>query len=67
MTYAMLLQILVEAEWRVANELDEGVRERSQETVDLCNERLCMEGLTRADLERLAGQGDSSLWCRQVS
>lgn len=56
MTYAMLLQILVEAEWRVANEQDAGVRARSQETVDLCNERLRMEGLTRADLERLANE-----------
>jgi hypothetical protein len=56
MTYAMLLQILLEAEQRVAESEDAGVRERSQETVDLCNERLRRDGLTRDDLVRLAGE-----------
>lgn len=54
MNYAMLLQILAEAEDRSATNSDEGVRQRSQETVDICNEKLQMEGLTRADLEQLA-------------
>lgn len=55
MTYAMLLQILVEAEYRVNDEtLPVAIRTRSQETVDLCNERLRNEGITRSDLERLA-------------
>jgi len=54
MTYAMLLQILIEAEERVKKSSDAGIRERSQETVNLCNERLRNEGLTRNDLERLA-------------
>ena len=56
MTYAMLLQILVEAEQRVTEFKDAGVRERSQETADLCNERLRREGLTRDDLVRLAAE-----------
>ncbi len=54
MLYSMLLQILVEAEERVSTSNDPGVRARSQETVDLCNERMKREGMTRADLERLA-------------
>lgn len=55
MTYAMLLQILVEAEYRVNDEtLPVAIRTRSHETVDLCNERLRNEGITRSDLERLA-------------
>lgn len=54
MTYAMLLQILLEAEQRVVEVEDAGVRQRSQETVDLCNERLRREGITRDDLIRLA-------------
>lgn len=54
MTYAMLLQILTEAEHRVKTETDQGVRERSQETVNLCLERLRIEGITREQLESLA-------------
>lgn len=55
MTYAMLLQILLEAEARVADEkLPADVRERSAETVSLCNQRMATEGITRAELKRLA-------------
>lgn len=54
MTYAMLLQILLEAEARVAGEWPLDVKARSQETVDLCNERMRLEGLTRKDLVRLS-------------
>lgn len=54
MTYSTLLQILMEAECRAANHEDEAVRKRSQETVNLCNARLALEGVTRAELERLA-------------
>lgn len=55
MTYAMLLQILVEAEARRDDvTLPADVRERSGETVDLCLERMKNEGLTREQLEKLA-------------
>ena len=54
MTYRDLYQILIEAEQRVATFEDAGVRERSQETVDLVNERLHKEGLTREQLKKLA-------------
>lgn len=55
MTYAYLYTILVEAEDRAANFPDEGVRERSAETVSLCKERMAREGLTRDALKKLAG------------
>jgi hypothetical protein len=55
MTYADLYTILVEAEGRVTNCQDEGVRKRSAETVSLCKERMAREGLTRDELKRLAG------------
>jgi hypothetical protein len=54
MTYADLYQILTEAEERVKNATDEGVRERSAETVRLCLERMKKEGLTREQLKELA-------------
>ena len=56
--YAMLLQILLEAEARVAEFPNDGggVRTRSQETVDLCNQRLEREGMSRADLVKLVRQ-----------
>jgi hypothetical protein len=54
MTHADLYQILIEAEERVKDASDEGVRERSAETVSLCLERLKNEGLTREQLKKLA-------------
>lgn len=55
MTPAMLLQFLVEAEARCADEtLPKDVRERSAETVSLCKERMAREGWTRSQLEALA-------------
>ena len=54
MDYKMLLIILVESEHRAATHPDAGVRQRSQETVDDVNERMRLEGITRADLERFA-------------
>ena len=54
MTYADLYQILIEAEWRVANVDDSGVCARSAETVALCLERMAREGLTRERLKELA-------------
>lgn len=55
MTYTMLLQILVEAEFRAADtSIPEDVRTRSQETVDICNLRLKNEGISRKELEKLA-------------
>lgn len=55
MTYADLYQILIEAEARVADALNSSdVRTRSQETVDLCNQRMAREGITREQLKRLA-------------
>jgi hypothetical protein len=54
MTYGMLLQILEEAEDRVRTISDPGVRERSQETVELVHERLRREGLTVQQLKQLA-------------
>ena len=53
-TYAQLLQILVDAEKRVDSSPDESTKLRSQETIDLCNERLAIEGFSRAELEELA-------------
>lgn len=55
MTYAMLLLILTEAEARVIEHgPNSDVGRRSQETVDLCHERMKMEGINRAQLEELA-------------
>lgn len=55
MTYAMLLQILIEAEARRNDvTLPADVRERSRETISLCNQRMTMEGLTRVQIEGLA-------------
>ncbi|MBV7542034.1 hypothetical protein [Acidovorax sp. sic0104] len=57
LTFSMLLQMLVEAEGR-RDDIDfpKDVRERSAETVALCNERLAKEGITRAELEQLAAE-----------
>lgn len=55
MTYAMLLQALLEAEDRAGDtKLPDDVRARSAETVSLCKMRMAREGLTRDALERLA-------------
>jgi hypothetical protein len=54
--HAMLYQILTEAEDRAACETYPAeVRERSAETVALCEERMRRENLTRDELKRLAG------------
>lgn len=50
-SYAMFLQILTEAEQRARNHPDAQVRENSQETVDLCLERMRRDGITREQLE----------------
>lgn len=57
MTFTMLLQCILEAEDRVKNFPNEEVRARSQETLDLLNERLRKEGLTREELERVVKAG----------
>ena len=45
LTYAMLLQILIEAEARMGNEaLPQDVRDRSSETASLCEQRMAQEG-----------------------
>lgn len=55
MTYRDLWLILVEAEARRDDEtLPADVRARSAETVGLCEQRMHNEGLTRAQLKRLA-------------
>ena len=54
MTHRFLWLILTEAEDRVANHSDVGVRERSAETVSLCKQRMAQEGLTRDALRELA-------------
>ena len=54
LTYQDLYKILTEAEWRVENMTDAGIRERSAETVSLVKERLAREGLTRDQLKKLA-------------
>lgn len=61
MTYAMLYQILVEAEDRTTNKWPMDVRIRSKETVDLVYERLANEGITRAELKSLAKNRGSDL------
>jgi hypothetical protein len=55
MTYAMLLQILEEAEQRRDHPAwPADVRQRSAETVALCEERMQREGISRAQLVTLA-------------
>ena len=54
MTHQMLYQCLVEARERVAHFPDEGVKARSQETVNLIEERLRIEGISEKELKRLA-------------
>ncbi len=55
LTYAMLLQILVEAEARRDNtDLPQDVRDRSSATALLCNQRMAQEGLSRQQLEERA-------------
>lgn len=54
LTHAMLLQMLVEAEARRDDQtLPQEVRDRSAETVSLCEQRMAKEGLSRAQLEEL--------------
>jgi hypothetical protein len=50
-SYAMFLQILTEAEERARNHPDPRVRANSQETVDLCLERMRLDGITREQLQ----------------
>ena len=55
LTHAMLLQFLVEAEERRDDpNLPQDVRDRSEETVSLCKQRMAKEGLTRSQLEEIA-------------
>lgn len=54
MSYAMFWMCLTEAEERAKNFPDAGVRQRSQETVDLFKQRMAMEGLTRMALRQAA-------------
>jgi hypothetical protein len=55
MNYKMLHQILTEAQARRDNQKwPQDVRDRSAETVALCEERMKLEGISRADLKRLA-------------
>ncbi len=55
MTYGILLQVLEEAEARRDDtSLPQDVRNRSAETVELCKQRMAMEGVTRDQLEKLA-------------
>lgn len=57
LTYAMLLQILQEAEARRDDKsLDQAARDRSAETVSLCKQRMAQEGLTRHQLEEHAAE-----------
>jgi hypothetical protein len=52
MTFSMLPNILIEAEARRDDpSLPQEVRDRSAETVSLCNQRMDEEGLTREQLE----------------
>jgi hypothetical protein len=62
LTYSMLYQILTEAEWRVKHytgELAAQARANAAETVALCEERMRREGLTRAQLRKLAKEVQS--------
>ncbi len=53
MDYKQLYQILVEAEQRRDDaRYPQAVRDRSSETVALVEQRMQMEGLTRAQLKR---------------
>lgn len=55
LTCSMLLQMLVEAEARRDDTtLPQDVRDRSAETVSLCEQRIAKEGMTRAQLEEYA-------------
>ncbi len=55
MTYALLLQMLTEAESRRDNEsLPADVRERSGETASICYERMARQGITIHQLRELA-------------
>lgn len=55
LTYAMLLQILIEAEARMGNAaLPQDVRDRSSATASLCKQRMEQEGLSRTQLEEFA-------------
>jgi hypothetical protein len=57
LTHSMLYQILIEAEGRVKHftgALSAQARANSAETVALCKERMRREGLTRAQLRKLA-------------
>lgn len=51
-TYKMLHNILTEAEERVRITDNEQVRKNSQETVDLCLEKMRIEKITRKQLKR---------------
>lgn len=52
MTYAMLYQCLIEAEQRRDNpKWPQNVRDNSAETVRLIEQRMKMDGLTRAQLK----------------
>jgi hypothetical protein len=58
MTYLDLWRILTDAEARVKEYTGSQwpeVAQRSQETVDLCHQRMEREGLTRDELRKLAG------------
>lgn len=58
LTHGMLWNILIEAEERVNDKtLPQEARDRSQETVSLCKERMAKEGLSREKLKELAAQG----------
>ena len=54
MNYKHLNQILLEAESRIKNSSDENIVRRSTETVEIVNERLLLDGLSRTGLAELA-------------
>lgn len=55
MDWKTLWQILTEAECRRdSDKWPQDVRERSAETVELCKQRMEIEGVTREQLKRLA-------------
>lgn len=61
MTFKMLLLCLVEAEARRNDKsLPGDVRGRAAETVRLLQQRMAMEGITRAQLEALAAEDGAS-------
>ena len=53
-TYRDLYQILIEAEQRVKNFTDPEIVKNSQETVELVNERMRRDGITRTGLAKFA-------------